>query len=156
MSSSAINIVLVHPQIPQNTGSIGRLCVGLDASLHIIRPMSFNITERNVRRAGLDYWQYLKLTLHNDWESFLTAEQPDLLCFASTKATSPYTNCQFKQGCYIVFGSESHGLPADFYQRYASQLYRIPMPGPHARSINLANSVAIIMYEAHRQLELNP
>jgi len=152
MQNSKINIVLVHPGIPQNTGAIGRLCVGLDAELHLIRPMAFQITEKNVRRAGLDYWQYLKLTIHDDWESFLTNSRPEQLCFASTKAERPYTDCRFQDDCYIVFGSESHGLPETFYRKYADRLYRIPMPGPHARSLNLANSVAVMMYEAYRQL----
>jgi len=151
MPKPDINIVLVNPQIPQNTGSIGRLCVGLNAALHIIRPMSFTITDRNVRRAGLDYWQYLKLTIHDSWDSFLKTENPHQLCFASTKGQKPHTDCRYKKGCYIVFGSESHGLPQELYAEYQEHLYQIPMPGEHARSINLANSVAVMMYEAHRQ-----
>ena len=154
MSIPKINVVLVHPQIPQNTGSIGRLCVGLDASLHLIRPMCFTITDRSVRRAGLDYWQHLDLHIHDSWQNFLETESPRQLCFASTKATQPYTNCQYTSGCYLVFGSESHGLPPDFYTAYAEHLYQIPMPGPHSRSINLANAAAIVMYEAYRQLML--
>ena len=151
-----INIVLIHPQIPQNTGSIGRLCVGLDASLHVIRPMSFQITERNVLRAGLDYWKYLDLHIHDSWDAFLESEQPQQLCFATTKTSRKYTDCNYQNNCYLVFGSESHGLPTDFYKSYAKNLYTIPMPGKHARSINLANSVAIMMYEAYRQLEPTP
>jgi tRNA (cytidine/uridine-2'-O-)-methyltransferase len=90
--------------------------------------------------------------METDWQSFLAAENPEQLCFASTKATKNYADCSYKDNCYIVFGSESHGLPEGFYQEFADQLYKIPMPGPHSRSINLANSVAIMLYEAHRQL----
>lgn len=152
MPKPHINIVLVNPQIPQNTGSIGRLCVGLDSPLHIIRPMGFIITDRNVQRAGLDYWKHLKLTIHDDWKSFLFSEKPNNLYFGSTRGKSPHTECKFTDNCYLVFGSESHGLPDDLYNTYNDSLYQIPMPGKHARSLNLANSVAIMMYEAYRQI----
>ncbi len=153
MPKPNINIVLINPQIPQNTGSIGRLCVGLDATLHLIRPLGFTITDRNVQRAGLDYWKHLRLTIHDDWNTFLTTESPNQLCFGSTKGTQPHTDCTYADNCYLVFGSESHGLPDEFYTTYKDSLYQIPMPGKHARSLNLANSVAIMMYEAHRQID---
>ena len=152
MPKPNINIVLINPQIPQNTGSIGRLCVGLDARLHLIRPLGFTITDRNVQRAGLDYWKHLKLFIHDDWNTFLKTEKPNQLCFGSTKGTQPHTACSYDENCYLVFGSESHGLPEKFYTTYKDSLYQIPMPGKHARSLNLANSVAIMMYEAHRQI----
>ncbi len=152
MSNPNINIVLINPQIPQNTGSIGRLCVGLDARLHLIRPLGFTITDRNVQRAGLDYWKHLKLIIHDDWQSFLATENPQQLCFGSTKGEAPHTDCNYANNCYIIFGSESHGLPDSFYKTYKTSLYQIPMPGPNARSLNLANSVAVMMYEAYRQI----
>jgi tRNA (cytidine/uridine-2'-O-)-methyltransferase len=151
MSKRPINVVLVHPGIPQNTGAIGRLCVGLGAALHLIRPLCFAITDRNIQRAGLDYWEHLDLTIHDDWDAFLESEQPQQLCFASTKGQRSYLEGRYAEGCYLVFGSESNGLPDAFYETYADALYQIPMPGKHARSINLANSVAIMMYEAYRQ-----
>ena len=151
METLPLNIVLVHPGIPQNTGSIGRLCVGLDAKLHLIRPLGFVITDRNVQRAGLDYWEHLDLTIHDNWNAFLESEKPQQLCFASTKSKRSYLDCRYDPGCYLVFGSESNGLPDHFYEDYADDLYQIPMPGKHARSINLANSAAIMMYEAYRQ-----
>ena len=152
MNNPHINVVLVHPEIPQNTGSIGRLCVGLGARLHIIRPMGFVITDKNVQRAGLDYWVHLDLSIHDDWESFLKSEMPEKLCFCSTKGVKSHFDYEYVENCYLVFGCETAGLPAEFYTRYADSLYRIPMPGEHARSINLANAVGIVMYETYRQL----
>jgi tRNA (cytidine/uridine-2'-O-)-methyltransferase len=152
MSKPNINIVLINPQIPQNTGSIGRLCVGLDANLHIIRPMGFTITDRNVQRAGLDYWKHLKLFIHDDWDTFLKTENPQHIYFGSTKGTQLHTDCSYDDNCYLIFGSESNGLPEKLYTEYKDKLYQIPMPGEHARSLNLANSVAVMMYEAYRQI----
>jgi len=151
MNTPAINIVLVHPAIPHNTGAIGRLCVGIEARLHLIRPLGFVITDRYVQRAGLDYWEHLDLIIHDDWKSFVEVENPRQLCFATTKGKQSYLEGNYPNNCYLVFGSESHGLPEDFYTIYADSLYQIPMPGEHSRSINLANAVAIMMYEAYRQ-----
>ncbi|MBT3193533.1 MAG: tRNA (uridine(34)/cytosine(34)/5-carboxymethylaminomethyluridine(34)-2'-O)-methyltransferase TrmL, partial [Verrucomicrobia bacterium] len=102
MSTHPLNVVLVHPGIPQNTGAIGRLCVGLDARLHLIRPLCFAITDRNIQRAGLDYWEHLDITIHGDWEQFLKTESPEQLCFASTKGHQSYLDCDYSQGCYLV------------------------------------------------------
>ncbi len=152
MTSNQINIVLMEPQIPHNTGAIGRLCVGLAASLHLIRPLGFIVSDRAVRRAGLDYWEHLDVTLHDDWDSFLELTSPSCLLVASTKGTRQLYDCRFPPGAYIVFGNENRGLPAAFYRRYEDALFQIPMPGEHARSLNLANAVAVVMYEAYRQL----
>jgi tRNA (cytidine/uridine-2'-O-)-methyltransferase len=151
MSVKPINIVLVEPQIPHNTGAIGRLCVGLDASLHLIRPLGFMMSDRAVRRAGLDYWEHLDLSVHDDWDSFLQCNSEASLHFASTRGEGDLYDCRFAPGDFIVFGNENSGLPPDFYARYAARLFRIPMPGEHARSINLANAAAVVMYEAYRQ-----
>ncbi len=145
-------IVLIQPEIPHNTGAIGRLCVGLDAALHLIRPLGFHLTNRWIQRAGLDYWQHLDLHIHADWEAFLAAVQPQRLVISSTRGERSIYDCRFRPGDVLVFGNESSGLPAPFYARYRRQLARIPMPGPHARSINLANAVAITAYEAWRQI----
>jgi len=146
-----LNVVLIEPQIPHNTGAVGRLCVGLGAALHLIRPLGFLIDSRAIRRAGLDYWEHLDVTVHDDWDAFLATNCPDRLCFASTRGQRDVYGCRFRPGDYIVFGNENRGLPPEFYTRYADKLFRIPMPGEHARSINLANAAAIVMYEAYRQ-----
>jgi len=150
--SCDLHIVLVHPEIPHNTGAIGRLCVGLDCRLHLIRPLGFALTAAQLKRAGMDYWQHLRLTLHDSWEHFLACERPSKLWLASTRGTHSLYACRFDPGAYLVFGSESRGLPAAIHAAHAADRFRIPMPGEHARSLNLANAAAITMYEAYRQL----
>lgn len=147
-----INIVLFEPEIPQNTGAIGRLCVCLNASLHLIKPLGFELDATKIKRAGLDYWPYLKLTVHENWDAFLASEAPKSICFITTKTNKTYFEHDFSEDEYLVFGRETRGLPEDFYDTYDSQLLTIPMPGEHARSQNLANSVSIVGYEALRQL----
>ena len=146
-----MDIVLLHPEIPHNTGAIGRLCVGLDWPLHIIRPMGFTLDEKNIRRAGLDYWQHLRLTLHDSFEAYLEACQPETLTFLSTKAPRTLYEAEFSPKGALIFGCESAGLPKGYYERYEEPLAIIPMPGHHARSINLANAVSIAAYEAYRR-----
>ncbi len=147
-----LNIVLVHPEIPPNTGSVGRLCVNLDARLHLIEPLGFSLAASRVKRAGLDYWRLVQLQVHAGWEEFLAAAQPARLVFLSTKGRRPLYDCRFAAGDYLVFGNETSGLPPAFYERYADGLIQIPMPGKHYRSLNLANAVAITAYEAYRQI----
>jgi len=147
-----LNIVLVKPEIPHNTGAIGRVCVGLDCPLHLVRPLGFRLTDRHLRRAGMDYWEHLDLRVHDSWDGFLDAVRPTRLYFLSTRGECSLYDCVFEPGDALVFGSESRGLPDDFYDRYRDRLFRIPMPGPHARSLNLANAVSIAVYEAYRQL----
>lgn len=147
-----LHVVLVHPEIPHNTGAIGRLCVGLDCPLHLIKPLGFHLTDRYVQRAGLDYWPHLQLHVHDSWEDFLKAVTPKGLYFLSTHGTRSLYECSFKAGDALVFGSEGSGLPKDFYETYRDLLFKIPMPGEYARSINLANSVSIALYEAYRQI----
>ena len=148
-----LNVVLVHPEIPHNTGAIGRLCVGLDCPLHLIQPLGFHLSDPFIKRAGLDYWPYLNLTVHESWDAFLGAVKPERLFFLSTHGEKSLYDCAFQAGDTLVFGSEGSGLPKDFYVRYRERLFRIPMPGGHARSINLANAVAIALYEAFRQIQ---
>lgn len=147
-----MHIVLLHPQIPHNTGAIGRLCVGLGVPLHLVRPLGFRLDERNLRRAGLDYWEHLQLHVHENWDAFTHALPGARLFFASTHGTRSLFDCEFQSGDAIVFGAETSGLPPGFYQRHHADLFQIPMPGQHARSINLANAAAVCMYEAWRQL----
>ena len=146
------SIVLLRPEIPHNTGAIGRLCVGLGVPLHLIRPLGFQLDDKSVARAGLDYWPYLDLHIHDTWEDFLKAETPSRLFFLSTHGEKSLYDCRFERGDYLVFGNESSGLPKPFYETYKDNLFKIPMPGEHARSINLANAVSIAAYECYRQL----
>ena len=147
----SFNLVLVHPQIPNNTGAIGRLCVNAGASLHIIKPIAFDIDEKAVRRAGLDYWD--KLDLHV-WESiddfFLKNEITNNAYFATTKTDKPYFEVNFKEGDFIFFGSETCGIPEEVLNKYKSQNITIPMT-KDGRSLNLAISTGIILYDAIRQ-----
>jgi tRNA (cytidine/uridine-2'-O-)-methyltransferase len=145
------NLVLVHPQIPNNTGAIGRLCVNAGASLHLIKPIGFDIDEKAVRRAGLDYWD--KLDLHV-WESLEHFFQNNTIenngYFATTKTDRPYFDAPFKEGDFIFFGSETAGIPEDILNRYKSQNITIPMT-KEGRSLNLAISTGIVLYDAIRQ-----
>ncbi|MGI5870362.1 MAG: tRNA (cytidine(34)-2'-O)-methyltransferase [Kiritimatiellia bacterium] len=152
MSEQAVHIVLCQPEIPHNTGAIGRVCVGLGWPLHLVRPLGFHLSERWVKRAGLDYWDHLDVRIHDTWTEFLETFHPERLFLMSTRGTRGLYSCVFAPGDALVFGSESRGLPPDFYERYADRLFKIPMPGEHARSINLANAVSIAAYEAFRQL----
>lgn len=146
------SIVLVRPEIPHNTGAIGRLCVGLGVKLNLIRPLGFCLDDKSVARAGLDYWPHLEKSVHDTWADYLATERPRRLFFLSTRGTRTLYDCAFEPGDALVFGNEGQGLPPDFYARYADRLFKIPMPGDHARSINLANAVSIAAYECYRQL----
>ena len=150
--TTPIHLVLVHPEIPHNTGAIGRLCVGLDCELHLIRPLGFQLSERFLLRAGLDYWPHVRLRVHDSWTAFLNGVNPSLLFFFSTHGTQSLYDCRFEPGSALIFGSESRGLPPEHYAAYGTRLFKIPMPGEQARSINLANAAAIAAYEAYRQL----
>ncbi len=148
------DIVLIAPEIPQNTGAIGRLCVCLGVRLHLIKPLGFSLADSYLKRAGLDYWKNLDVEVHENWEEFVEKNQPapEQLFFSSTRGERSYLDHGFHPGSFLIFGNETHGLPAAFYQLHKHQLYHIPMPGEFARSHNLANAVAIIAYEAYRQL----
>jgi len=149
-----IHIVLIHPEIPHNTGAIGRICVGLDCVLHLIRPLGFHLDEHHLLRAGMDYWPHVRLAIHATWSDFMEQVNPGQLFFLSTRGERSLYDGRFQPGAVLVFGNEGSGLPPDFYERYRERLFRIPMPGEHARSINLANAVSIAAYEAYRQLIL--
>jgi tRNA (cytidine/uridine-2'-O-)-methyltransferase len=146
------SIVLVRPQIPHNTGAIGRLCVGLGVRLNLIKPLGFRLDEKAVERAGLDYWKNLDLRIHDTWEDYLESEKPRRLFMLSTHGERSLYECRFDKSDALVFGNEGSGLPPEFYERYKDRLFKIPMPGEHARSINLANAVSIAAYECYRQI----
>ena len=125
--------------------------MGLGVPLHLIRPLGFRLDDQSVARAGLDYWPYLELSVHDTWDEYLEAVRPARLFFLSTKGERSLYDCRFARGDALVFGNESSGLPKAFYERYRERLFRIPMPGAHARSINLANAVSVAAYECYRQ-----
>ncbi len=146
-----MNIVLVQPEIPPNTGNVSRLCVSTGAALHLVKPMGFDITDRHLKRAGLDYWEHLDLTVHNGLDDLLKAIGDDPLYLATTRATVPHTRIDYTDRDWLIFGSETRGLPPDFVARFADRGIRIPMWGP-SRCLNLSNAVAVVAFEALRQL----
>ena len=146
-----LNIVLVEPEIPQNTGNISRTCAATNSSLFLVRPLGFEITDKHLKRAGLDYWQYLDLHyLDSIDELFEKYFKGDNFHFMSTKGNKLYSDATFKDGDFLIFGKESHGLPEPLLEKYYEYTLRIPMWGD-LRSLNLSNSVAITLYEALRQ-----
>ncbi len=147
------NIVLVEPQIPPNTGNIGRLCVNLGATLHLVKPLGFSIEEKALRRAGLDYWKKVDLILWESFEEFLNANKIDKnFHLATTKTDKIYWEAEFNRGDFLLFGSETKGLDEDFLKKYSQNAITIPME-KEGRSLNLAVSVGIIAYEALRQVK---
>ena len=145
-----LNIVLHEPEIPMNTGNIGRTCVAAGARLHLIEPMGFRITQKEVKRAGLDYWDKLDVTVYDSYEDFLAKNPGAKIYMATTKARHTYTEVSYEPDCYIMFGKESAGIPEDILVEHEETSIRIPMIGD-IRSLNLGNSVAIVLYEALRQ-----
>ena len=147
---SVLNIVLVEPEIPQNCGNIARTCAATRSRLHLIRPLGFDISEKAVRRAGLDYWHMVDLTVYDNIDHFFSLHpQPDVW-LATTKAPRDYSQARFSSDCWLMFGKETAGLPEWLREKYRSRCIRIPMR-EDARSLNLANSVAILTYEALKQ-----
>ncbi len=145
-----INIVLHEPEMPANTGNIGRTCVATGARLHLIEPMGFRINDKTVKRAGLDYWDKLDVTIYDDYADFLEKNPGARIYMATTKAHHTYTDVQYEDDCYIMFGKESAGIPEEILVDHEDTCIRIPMVGD-IRSLNLSNSVAIVLYEALRQ-----
>lgn len=147
-----MNIVLFQPEIPQNTGNIARTCAATGAKLHLIKPLGFSIDEKSVKRAGLDYWELLEITTYENAEEFFEKNSGGNFYFSSTKASKTYTEFKFKENDYLVFGRETSGLPDWIMEEYSENLMRIPMVDlEKARSLNLSNAVAIVLYEALRQ-----
>ncbi|MCI8669740.1 MAG: tRNA (uridine(34)/cytosine(34)/5-carboxymethylaminomethyluridine(34)-2'-O)-methyltransferase TrmL [Lachnospiraceae bacterium] len=145
-----MNIVLFEPEIPQNTGNIGRTCVATGTRLHLIGPMGFQITEKAVKRAGMDYWKYLDVTEYDGYEDFIEQNPGAKIYMATTKAKQRYTDVSYEEDCYIMFGKESAGIPEEILINHPDTCIRIPM-NPDIRSLNLSNSAAIVLYEALRQ-----
>ena len=147
-----INIVLVEPEIPMNTGNAARTCAATGSRLHLIRPLGFDISDRAVKRAGLDYWSLVDLHVYDGLEDFfLRNPQPDLW-LTTTRAATRYCDAHYREGCWLFFGKETAGLPQALLDRYPQRCIRLPMLS-QARSLNLANTVAVVTYEALRQLD---
>ena len=145
-----LNIVLLEPEIPSNTGNIGRTCVATGTRLHLIEPLGFRLTEKNLKRAGMDYWKDLDVTTYINYEDFLEKNPGAKIYMATTKAPQVYTDVSYEPDCYIMFGKESAGIPEELLLENQERAIRIPMLGD-TRSLNLSNSVAIVLYEALRQ-----
>lgn len=145
-----INIVLLEPEIPANTGNIGRTCVAAGARLHLIEPMGFKITQKEVKRAGLDYWEHLDVTLYESFADFMSKNPEAKIYMATTKAINTYADVSYEPDCFIMFGKESAGIPEEILVKNKETSIRIPM-NHEIRSLNLSNSVAIVLYEALRQ-----
>ena len=145
-----LHIVLYHPEIPPNTGNVARLCAGTGTQLHLIEPLGFVIDDKHLKRAGLDYWNLMTYKVWPDMESFLAAHPDARMHFASTKAPRGYHQAEYRDGDFLVFGCETRGLPENLLEKVYDRCIRIPMR-KEARSLNLSNSVAIVLYEALRQ-----
>ncbi len=145
-----MNIVLLEPEIPSNTGNIGRTCVATGTSLHLIKPMGFSLDEKEIKRAGLDYWKDLDVTVYENFEDFMEKNKGAKIYMATTKGLHMYSDVKYESDCFIMFGKESAGIPEEILLKNKDNAVRIPMVGD-IRSLNLANSVAILLYEALRQ-----
>lgn len=145
-----LNIVLVEPEIPQNTGNIARTCACTNTRLHLVKPLGFDVSEKSLRRAGLDYWDKVSITYYDDLNDFFAKNEGATFFYASTKAQKSYTDVKYPDGAFILFGKETKGLPEPLVFDNPDTAVRIPMYGA-LRSLNLSNSVAIVLYEALRQ-----
>ncbi len=151
VSLPPFNIVLVEPEIPPNTGSIARLCGATDSILHLVKPLGFSTDDRYLKRAGLDYWEFVKIVYWEGLDEFLEAQDESRLYFFSKKVDRPYSECSFSQGDYLIFGKETKGLPKEIIDLYHDRCLTLPMSNPNIRSLNLAMSAGIVLYEALRQ-----
>lgn len=152
MSAMSLDVVLVHPEIHWNTGNAGRSCLAAGARLHVVEPLGFSLQEREVRRAGLDYWEHVDLTVWSRWEDFET-RLPALgePFFFSTKAKRMFWDADFGERTVLIFGRETGGLPPELHDRFADRMYTMPIHSPHVRSLNLSTCVGIALYEVLRQ-----
>ena len=145
-----LNIVLYEPEIPDNTGNIGRTCVATGTKLHLIEPLKFQLTDRAVKRAGMDYWKDVDVTRYFDWQDFLERNPGAKIYMATTKGRQLYTEVSYEPDCYLMFGKESAGIPEEILKEHKETCIRIPMMG-ESRSLNLSNAAAIVLYKALRQ-----
>mgnify|MGYP003664553584 FL=1 len=149
-----LNIVLINPEIPNNTGNIGRLALGSGCKLHLVKPFGFEIDDTRLKRAGLDYWKHLDVQYYNNTEDFFKKNAFAKMAFLSSHGTKSHYDIPFEEDLFLVFGKESKGLPKEITEKHPDQLYKIPLFSEHIRSLNLANAVGIVAYEGIRQLGL--
>jgi len=148
-----LNIVLIEPEIPNNTGNIGRLALASGSNLHLVKPFGFEIDDTRLKRAGLDYWQHLNVMYYANIEHFFEVNKDEKMAFLSSHGIKDYYDIPFEDNHFLVFGKESVGLPKQILKDYPETLYKIPLYGEHVRSLNLANAVGIVAYEGIRQLK---
>ncbi len=154
MNSSDLHVVLIEPEIPQNTGSIGRLCLATGSTLHLVKPLGFQIDAHALKRAGLDYWEHLNVKIHDSSEAFFDSLPSDAsLVLVETRAGRTHFETAYPRGTYLIFGKETTGLADWILNRYSANLARIPMRDARVRSLNLSNAVSIVVYEALRQID---
>lgn len=150
--ATPFHIVLVEPEIPPNTGNIARLCAATCSVLHLVRPLGFRLNDKTMKRAGLDYWNWIEMHVHDNFDGFLRAFSPSRVFLFSVGGSQSCLDIKYKEGDALVFGSESAGLPDELKRRYAGNVFAIPMRNKNVRSLNLANCVSIALYEALRQV----
>ena len=148
-----LNIVLIEPEIPNNTGNIGRLALASGANLHLVKPLGFKIDDTRLKRAGLDYWQHLMVAYYDSIDDFFRINKKAKMAFLSSHGTQNYYDIPFEDNMFLVFGKESVGLPKQMIKDYPNALYKIPLHSEHVRSLNLANAVAIVVYEGVKQIK---
>ncbi len=153
LDKEAFNIVLVEPEIPPNTGSIARLCGATNTILHLVRPLGFSTDDKHLKRAGLDYWKFVDIRYWDSFDVFLEAQNENKLFFLTTKTSKSYTDAKFKKGDFLIFGKETKGLPEDILDLYADRCFTLPMENPNIRSLNLAMTAGIVLYEALRKAQ---
>lgn len=151
----AINIVLIEPEIPNNTGNIGRLSLAAGAKLHLVEPFGFELNDKRVKRAGLDYWKHVDLQIYENVDSFFEEHKDKNMMFLSSHGKKEYTEIEIEDEIFIVFGKESKGLGGGLCEKYKDNLYSIPIMSPHVRSLNLANAVSIVVYSCISKLSNN-
>lgn len=149
-----LNIVLIEPEIPNNTGNIGRLALATGSRLHLVKPFGFEIDNKRLKRAGLDYWQHLEVIYYDNTDDFFTKNSEAKMIFLSSNGKKPHWDIDFKEDMFLIFGKESVGLPIQLTEKHKEQLFKIPLYSKEIRSLNLANAVSIIVYEGLRQLEV--
>ena len=151
MTVLPFNIVLVEPEIPPNTGSIARLCGATNSVLHLVHPLGFSTSDKQLKRAGLDYWQFVTIKYWDNFDSFLAATDEQRLYFFTTKTSTPYYQADYSPGDYLIFGKETKGLPDDILKLYNDRCRTLPMVNSNIRSLNLAMTAGVVLYEALRQ-----
>ncbi|MGK0378835.1 MAG: tRNA (cytidine/uridine-2'-O-)-methyltransferase [Patiriisocius sp.] len=147
-----MNIVLFEPEIPNNTGNIGRLSLATACDLHLVKPFGFEITDARLKRAGLDYWKHVNVHYYQNIQEFLTTHQDKKMAFFSARTEKSYLEIPFQEDLFLIFGKESVGFSEEISEKFKEHLYKIPLYSKHIRSLNLANAVSIVVYEGLRQL----